>query len=433
LQALAPIGALVGAPLSGVMSDRWGRKEALVWCGIPYLIGYLFLTYAHYMPTALGFQALALTGRFLTGVGMGWAGSCGPVYIGEISSPKLRGLFGAFTQIAIATGIVLNYGISSFPKITYFYSALIAVGIITVFECLVVWLKESPSWLICHGQRQKAVQVLQWLRGPSVKVEQEVERIQEANSMSLWLAMKEMSTKRHIAIPILLVMLSMFFHQIGGAHVLSTYAALLFENAGVAKPELTALGAVGGVELVATFLTILVIDFVGRKVLLVLSSIGMVAGSAMLGAHYYITRPSTCDPVGSDNSTGDFLIQARSGDMFQNCINAQFTPLAISSAVLFAVAYSIGWGPVPWVLLSELIPVRVRGAASGIATLVNWGSAALVIGVYLEYSEAVRDWFAWWTFAFLNTIAAVFAIVFIRETKGKTLEDIEIYYQEHWC
>ena len=308
-----------------------------------------------------------------------------------------------------------------------------------MFECLVVWLKESPSWLIRHGQHQKAVKVLQWLRGPSVKVEQEVERIQEAESLSLWLAMKEMSTKRHIAIPIVLVMLSMFFHQIGGAHVLSTYAALLFESAGVAEPELTALVAVGGVELVATFLTILVIDFVGRKFLLVLSSIGMVVGSAMLGAHYFITRPSTCTQLVSiGNSTveeSEFLQlqEARSGDMFQNCINTQFAPLAISSAVLFAVAYSIGWGPVPWVLLSELIPVRVRGAASGIATLVNWGSAALVIGVYLEYSEAVRDWFAWWTFAFLNTIAAVFAIVFIRETKGKTLEDIEIYYQEHWC
>ena len=79
LQALAPVGAMFGAPLSGFLADRWGRKDALVVGGVPYLIGYLILSYAHYMPTALGFKALALTGRFLTGVGMGWAGSVGPV------------------------------------------------------------------------------------------------------------------------------------------------------------------------------------------------------------------------------------------------------------------------------------------------------------------------------------------------------------------
>ena len=358
------------------------------------------------------------------------------MYIGEISSPKLRGLFGAFTQIAIALGIVLNYGISSIPEMDYFYTALVAVGVITVFVCAVVWLRESPSWLIRHGRSQEAVKVLQWLRGPKVKVEREVERIETAESLSLWLAMKEMSTKRYIAVPIIVVMLSMFFHQIGGAHVLSTYAALLFESAGVAKPKLTALGAVGGVELIATFLSILVIDFIGRKILLVLSSIGMIAGAAMLGTHYFLTRPSTCDDQLISNLTYNFLqVDSVPGKdaMFENCINTELAPLAITSAVLFAVAYSIGWGPVPWVLLSELIPVRVRGAASGIATLVNWGSAALVIGVYLEYSDAVRDWFAWWTFAFLNTVAVIFAIIFIRETKGKTLEDIENYYQEHWC
>lgn len=356
------------------------------------------------------------------------------MYIGEISSAKLRGLFGAYTQIAVAAGIVLNYGISSIPNITYYYSSLVAAGIVTIFECLVVWLHESPTWLIRHGQSHRAVNVLKWLRGPRVKVEREVERIEAAESLSLWLAMKEMS-KRYITVPIVIVMLSMFFHQIGGAHVLSTYAAPLFETAGVAKPKLTALGAVGGVELVATLFSILVIDFVGRKLLLVFSSIGMTVGAALLGVHYYITRPATCSSSIANLTQIETLMlqsQSTSGE-FQNCVNENLAPLAISSTVLFAVAYSIGWGPVPWVLLSELIPVHVRGAASGIATLVNWGSAAFVIGIYLEYSHTVKEWFAWWTFALLNIAAALFAIIFIKETKGKTLEEIEKYYRDHKC
>ena len=355
------------------------------------------------------------------------------MYIGEISSAKLRGLFGAFTQIAVAAGLLLNYGVSALPKVTYYYSSLVAVAIITVFECSMIWLHESPTWLIRHGQSPRAVRVLRWLRGPLVKVEKEVERIEAAETLSLWLAVKEMS-KRYITVPVVLVMLTMFFHQIGGAHVLSTYAAILFEEAGVKNPKVTALCAVGGVELLMTFLSIFVIDFVGRKVLLVVSSIGMVVGSALLGTHYLLTRPSLCDSFSTVNHTQleTTLQQAQDGE-FANCINMRLAPLAISSTVLYVMAYSIGWGPVPWVILSELIPGWVRGAASGIATMVNWGSAAFVIGVYLEYAETVRDWFAWWTFAAVNAIAAIFAVVFIRETKGKTLEDIEKYYREHRC
>jgi MFS family permease len=417
--------------LSGILADRWGRKDALVACGLPYLIGYLVLSYAHYMPTALGFKSLALTGRFLTGVGMGWAGSVGPVYIGEISSPKLRGLFGAYTQIAVAGGLVLNYSVSSIRSLSYYHTSLIAVGIVTIFECSVVWLYESPSWLIRHGQSHRAERVLRWLRGPRVKVEKEIQRIESAESLSLWLAMKEIS-RRYITVPVLIVMFSMFFHQIGGAHVLSTYAAILYDEAGVKNPRITALTAVGVVELLATMFSILVIDFVGRKLLLVLSGLGMFAGSSLLGIHYYLTRPSQC-LVGKNITMIELLQNEGQSSEFANCINDHYAPLAISSTVVFAVAYSIGWGPVPWVLLSELIPVRVRGAASGIATLVNWGSAALVIGVYLQYSDLVTDWFAWWTFALLNLAAILFAIVFIRETKGKTLEDIEQYYRDHRC
>ena len=354
------------------------------------------------------------------------------VYIGEVSPARLRGVFGSFTQIALAAGIVLNYGISTIHKFSYYYNSLVAAGIIALFECLVVWLYETPRWLLRHGQSHRAVRALKWLRGPLVLVEREVDRIESAESLSVLLAMKEMS-KRYITVPILIVMFSMFFHQIGGAHVLSSYAAILYKEAGVQNAKITALLAVGGVELVATLFSIFVIDLVGRKLLLVFSGAGMVVGSALLGLHYYLTRPSLCVSGGNSTVPEIILLQNQAHSEFANCINNHFAPLAISSTVAFAAAYSIGWGPVPWVLLSELIPVRVRGAASGIATLVNWASAALVIGVYLQFSDFVKDWFAWWTFALLNVAAVVYAIVLIRETKGKTLEDIEQYYRDHRC
>lgn len=351
------------------------------------------------------------------------------MYIGEISSAKFRGRFGSFTQIAIASGIILNYGVST--NLSYYYTSLIAVGIITLFECLIVWVYETPSWLVRHGQYIRAETALKWLRGPRADVEEEVKKIASAETHNLWLAVKQLS-KRYITVPILIVMFSMFFHQIGGAHVLSTYAAPLYEEAGVPSPKKVALLAVGLVEFLATFIAIFLIDFMGRKWLLYLSSVGMVVGSTLLGLHYLLTRPSLCPTTSTNNST---LIESmsQSDGEFSHCIRKDFAPLAISSTVLYAIAYSIGWGPVPWVILSEVIPAHVRGLASGAATIVNWASVALVIGVYLVYAESVQDWFAWWTFAVLNIIALLFAIIFIRETKGKTLEGIELYYREHCC
>lgn len=352
------------------------------------------------------------------------------MYIGEISSAKLRGIFGSFTQIALAAGILLTYAISTIPDFPYYYNSLVAAGIVAVFECMMIWLYETPRWLVLNGQNQEAHSTLRWLRGPKSEIESEISSIESAEAASMWLACREISrSRRNVTVPIMLVMVAMFFHQFGGATVVASYAAVLFEEAGVANPKVTATYAVGVVEFCATFFSIFVIDLVGRKLLLILSGIGMVIGSTLLGLHFYLTRPSLCSS--SFNGTSPEVLPE--DGVFENCLNSQYAPLAIASIIIFIVAYSIGWGPVPWVLLSELIPIKVRGVASGMATIVNWVSLALVVGVYLEYAELVQEWFAWWSFSVLNALAVVFALIFIRETKGKTLEHIEEYYKEHKC
>ena len=355
--------------------------------------------------------------------------NCFPqVYIAEISTAKFRGIFGSFTQIGLATGILLNYSIGSIPGFPYFYNSLVATGTVAVFEVMMVWLKETPRWLVSKSHYQEAYHTLIWLRGPSVNTEDEIRSIESSDSSSIWSAWKEFA-KRSVAVPVMIVIVVMFFQQIGGLNAISSYAASLFEEAGVANPRVTATYAVGGVELFSTVISIFVIDLIGRKILLIISGAGMTVGTALLGVHFYITRPSLCASVA--NSTLTDLAEMLQDSTTDAPCNTQYGPLAVVSIITFGFAFSVGWGPVPWILLSELIPLQVRGLASGIAILVNWGTSAIVVGFYLEYADVVQVWFAWWSFAILNAAGVLFTIVFIRETKGKTLEDIEKYYQEH--
>lgn len=162
-------------------------------------------------------------------------------------------------------------------------------------------------------------------------------------------------------------------------------------------------------EFFFTFMSIFVIDYFGRKVLLVASGVGMLVGTIMLGTHFYITRPAACNETFVSD---DFICKPH------------LAPLAIVSLILFNASFSIGWGPVPWVLLGEMLPLRVRGLGSSMANFVNWGSAAIVTGFYFKYSAVVNTWFAWWTFSIFNLSGIVFVIIFLRETKKKVLEDI---------
>ena len=343
------------------------------------------------------------------------------VYCGEISSAKLRGVYGSFTQLALAAGILVVYGLGSIQSLQYSDIALAAVGIVAVFEVMMVWCHETPRWLLSKDQRTKAFAVLEWLRGPKVNVEPEISEMEAAmteKQLTVVQVLREF-LKKSVFIPLLLILVVMFFQQIGGLNAVSAYGATLFKSAGVSNPRQTALYSIGVSALLATIISVFIVDLVGRKPLLLISGTGMLVGTVMLGTHFYLTRPSLC----ANQTT--LTLQ----DSDSTSCNTHLAPLAITSLLLFNIAFSLGWGPVPWVLMPELLPQRVRGVASGIATFINWGTAAIVTGFYLEYADAVQAWFAWWSFSVMNLLGVLFVLFFITETKGKSLEDIQRRYE----
>ena len=343
------------------------------------------------------------------------------IYVGEISSSRLRGLFGTVMQLCISVGVLLCYTISIY--LPYYHVALAAAAIITAFMVLGAWLCETPRWLLAHGDSQSAFKTLRWLRGTKYDIGTELDTMRSSllddDGTGVWREFK----KRSITVPFVTLLLVFFFQQIGGLNAQGAYATVIFKNAGVSNPALSSAMAMGISVVVGNVVASALVDKMGRKPLLVISGIGMGVGNTLLGIHFYLTRPSLCSDSDFSGDTGS--------DEHTSC-NTQYGPLAVVSIVVFNFLFSIGWAPVPWILLPELLPLKVRGLGGGMAVLVNWATSALVTGAYLSYSETVTRWFAWWSFALLNFISVGFAIVFLVETKGTRLEVIQAAFKKKW-
>ena len=329
------------------------------------------------------------------------------------------------SQALFTLGIAFSLTVGAIENFRYFHISLVAVGIVALFEVLMFWLPETPRWLMSRGRVEEAEKVLVWLRGKKISNERELDEIKKNISANKKKknVLKNFS-KRTVYIPFILVTITFFFQQTSAISATATFAATILSEAGIDDPRTIAIYGIGIASLVGNIIAFFLVDFLGRITLLILSTTGMFLGCFMLGIHFFITRDSICSS-GSEsvsNSTATLT------DTVVESCNAHYGPLAIVSLILYRFSFAIGVGPIPWILLSELLPLTVRGLASGLIMVVTWATSTVVIGVFLEYVALVHYWFTFWTFGLFNLAATVFVILFLPETKGKSLEELERKY-----
>ncbi len=331
---------------------------------------------------------------------------------------------------------MLVFGLSSIPGLRYFDLALVMIALMAIFGLMVVWIPETPRWLLSRPKAKRhALAVLKYLRRPtysSINEElREIESSLNVKKSSFSRTLKMIFTERSILIPFLVVLFLYVFQQLcmGGSTV-PAYGALIFLEAGVSNPELTSAYSIGVSAVLSTLIAAFLVEFLGRKLLLVVSAAGMSLSSGMLGIHFYLTRPPLC--FSDSNSSSFFVNTTPTTSLWDQQVttaavscNPHLYPLAIVSVVLFIVSFSLGLGPVPWVLLSEYLPLQVRGMAGGIVVASNWITGSVVTGSFLSYSQLVGNWFSWWSVFLINLIGCVIIVLVVVETKGKELEEVE--------
>ena len=327
-------------------------------------------------------------------------------------------------------GITINYALGSIQGFSYYYISLVTVGIVALFEVFMFWLPETPRSLMSRGYIKEAEKTLKWLRGPYseagtrefIEIKEHIISVRRSHTEErAWRKL----LRKSILVPITYLVVIFVVKQFCGINAVLAYAGEIFVDAGVPNPRVTSIYTVGISSVIGIFVAFFMVDHVGRKSLLVTSGTLMFIGEAMLGIHFFITRPSLCGSHITAHNTTELGSPPYDDATSETTCNAHFSPLSIVSLVVYNFGFSMGWGPIPWVLVSELLPLSMRGKATGLCVIVTFLSSTIVVGFYLQFVDLVTLWFAMWMFAVISVAGSVFVLLFIPETKGKSLEAVE--------
>jgi len=214
--------------------------------------------------------------------------------------------------------------------------------------------------------------------------------------------------------PVLLSMFVCTYHQLSGVGIVTSYTGYILHKSGVPNPKLVSFCAAGLGFLLARVVSSFLVEVVGRKSLYAISSAGICVSHLIMGIMFFLVK-SACP------SSDDFDAATCSSTLY---------PMAITGIVLFAFSFGLGAGPVTWILLSEYLPLRIKGIAGGLSVLCNRVTAVILTGTFLSFSKYVGPWAPWFTLASINLAGFVVIILFVVETKGKTLEEVQHLFHD---
>jgi len=389
-------GAAVGALLGGRLADLFGRRKLLIVTAIIFGAGGIVCA-------AATSPAILVIGRIIVGLGIGLASGTVPVYISEVSPADARGWQVSLFQLAITVGILLayivDYAFASIQGWRWMFG--LAVVPAAIFGMGMLFLPESPRWLARRGHHEKARAMLSRIRGTSdVSAElQEIERsLAHADERGRLSDLFAPSVRPALVVGIGLAI----FQQVTGINTVIYYAPLIIQSAGISSESgaILATAGIGVVNVLMTIVAMWLIDRVGRRPLLLVGTAGMVATLGLLGLAFHMS--------------------GKSGALVW---------LAVISMMVYVASFAISLGPIFWLLISEIYPLKIRSSSEGLAAAFNWGSNLLVSLTFLTLLETIGSARTFWLYGLFAIAAWIFSYFRVPETKGRTLEEIEDFWR----
>jgi SP family facilitated glucose transporter-like MFS transporter 8 len=377
----------------GYLANLFGRKLSMLGLVIPFTIGWACVIWAPNVATMI-------VGRVFLGLSGGAFCVTAPMYIGEISSKEIRGTLGSFFQLMITIGILFVYGVGA--GVNVFVLSIICGVIPLIFGAVFLFMPESPTYLVIKDRSDDARTSLKWLRGADYDPTEEIAELEnekeERRAMNL--SFREAFSRRSTIRACIISFGLMFFQQMSGINAVIFYTTDIFSAAQTELQPETQTIIVGVMQVVATLVSTLVVDYWGRRKLLLVSDSVMAVCTIALGVYFYLLEIG--DPAAK---------------------NLAWLP--VTCLCVFIITFSLGFGPVPWLMLGELFAPDVKALAGSLSGTLNWMLAFLVTKIFKNLVDGLNRSGTFWLFSGFSIIGTIFVFFIVIETKGKSLSQIQ--------
>ena len=386
------IGAVIGAATNGILADIFGRKKIILATALIFILGSVMCAFA---PNVY----ILIISRIFVGFAVGIVNFVVPLYLSEISPKNLRGTLVSLYQWAITSGILFSYFINAaFAQAVYNWRWMLFAGVLPglilfVGMCL---MSDTPRWLVSKNREDEAKNVFKKIE-PDIDAEKEIQDIKTTlNSEG---KDKKFTFKKWMLMPFVVGIGIMFAQICTGINTIIYYAPTIFKTAGF-DSNLTAIYATTGIGVVNFVMTIVAVFFtdkIGRKPLLYFGLSGVMLSLFALGTSF----------------------------AFANVLGSSLKWVAVGSLITYIICFAMSLGPIGWILVSEVFPLKIRGIAMSICTVSNFAFNFFVVGSFPILLHRIGGAWTFWMFGAVSLFCIIFVYFFVPETKGISLEQIE--------
>nr|CAD7197762.1 unnamed protein product [Timema douglasi] len=391
--ALLALGAVLGAPPTGYLMGRYGRKKAVLALGVPFAVSFIMILVTGGSPLWL------YVARLLAGMGLGGVVVAAPIYVTEIAEDSIRGELGGILQIMFNLGILFVYSVGASESYNVLNLSCLAIPLI--FLAAFLWMPETPHFYLATHQKSRAASSLQWLRGARRDVTYELNALQLAveesarNRGSFNDLVSSQASRKALLISMGLVA----FQQLSGICVVLFFTQSIFHDAGSSLSPTLCTILVGLVMVLAACVGSQLVDRAGRKILLLVSGVFMFLSLFTLGLYFFFLE--------------------RNYDL------KRIGWLPLVSVVVYIITYVLGFGPLPWTVMAEILPANVKSVGGSIVSAFCWALSFIVCKLFVSLVGLMGSSLVFWLFGFFCVVATLFVFCCVPETKGRSLQQIQ--------